>query len=119
MQKIINQILEGNFDYENGSLDFSCLKMEISLHRGEDYEGSFRVYAAPGKFTAGHVTSSDLRMECLTEEFVGTNEEIAFCFHGKYMEEGEVVKGNFYIVSNQGEYYLPVVVSMEDRKSVV
>lgn len=113
MQKIINQILEGNFDYENGSLDFSCLKIEISLHRGEDYEGSFRVYAAPGKFTAGHVTSSDLRMECLTEEFVGTNEEIAFCFHGKYMEEGEVVKGNFYIVSNQGEYYLPFVVSME------
>ncbi len=113
MQKIIDQILEGNFDYENGSLDFSCLKIDISLHYGESYEGSFRVYAPTGKFTAGQVTSSDLRMECLTGEFVGTDEEIAFCFHGEHMEEGEVVKGNFYIVSNQGEYYLPFVVSME------
>lgn len=113
MQKIIDQILEGNFDYENGSLDFSCLKIDISLRRGENYEGSFRVYAPAGNFTAGHVTSSDLRMECLRSEFVGTDEEIAFRFHGEYMEEGEVVKGNFYIVSNQGEYYLPFVVSME------
>ncbi|MDE5680277.1 MAG: hypothetical protein K2I01_07615, partial [Lachnospiraceae bacterium] len=23
------------------------------------------------------------------------------------MEEGEVVKGEFYVISNQGEYYLP------------
>lgn len=113
MQKIIDQILEGNFDYENGSLDFSCLKIDISLRRGESYEGSFRVYAPAGKFTAGHVTSSDLRMECLRSEFVGADEEIAFRFHGEYMEEGEVVKGNFYIVSNQGEYYLPFVVSVE------
>ncbi len=113
MQKIIDQILEGNFDYENGSLDFSCLKIDISLHRGESYEGSFRVYAPSGKFTAGRVTSSDLRMECITAEFVGTDEEIAFRFHGEHMEEGEVVKGNFYVVSNQGEYYLPFVVSME------
>jgi len=113
MQKIIDQILEGNFDYENGSLDFSCLKIDISLHRGESCEGSFRVYASTENFTAGRVTSSDLRMECLTEEFVGTDEEIAYCFHGEHMEEGEVVKGNFYIVSNRGEYYLPFVVSME------
>lgn len=113
MQKIIDQILEGNFDYENGSLDFSCLKIDISLRHGESYEGSFRIYAPAGKFTTGHVTSSDLRMECLRPEFVGTDEEIAFRFHGEYMEEGEVVKGNFYIVSNQGEYYLPFVVSME------
>lgn len=113
MQKIIDQILEGNFDYENGSLDFSCLKIDISLRHGESYEGSFRVYAPAGKFTTGSVTSSDLRMECLRPEFVGTDEEIAFRFHGEQMEEGEVVKGNFYIVSNQGEYYLPFVVSVE------
>lgn len=34
MQKVINQIMEENFDYENGSLDFSCAKIEISLNRG-------------------------------------------------------------------------------------
>ncbi|MGN0167236.1 MAG: DUF5717 family protein [Acetatifactor sp.] len=113
MQKIINQILEGNFDYENGSLDFSCAKIELSLHKGEQYEGSFHILAPQGQFTSGRVTSSDLRMECLTDDFVGCNEEIFFCFHGENLEEGDVVKGNFYVVSNQGEYYLPFVVSIE------
>lgn len=53
MQKIINQILEGNFEYENGSLDFSCEKIELSLAKGESCEGSFRVYATPGQFATG------------------------------------------------------------------
>ena len=113
MQKIIEQILEGNFDYENGSLDFSCSKIDICLRGERTYEGSFRIFAPSGKYTTGHVTSSDLRMECITTEFVGTDEEITFCFHGEHLEEGEVVKGSFDIVSNQGEYYLPFVVSVE------
>ncbi len=113
MQEIINQIAEENFDYENGSLDFSCTKIEISLHEGEIFEGSFRIYGDQGQFTNGRVLSSDLRMECLTREFVGCDEEIMFCFHGEKLEAGDVVKGNFYVISNRGEYYLPFVVSVE------
>lgn len=113
MQKIINQILEGNFDYENGSLDFSCSKIEITLHQGEVYEGSFHIYAPQGSSASGAVISSDLRMECLTEEFVGSDEEIFYCFHGEHLEDGDVVKGSFYVVSNQGEYYLPFVATVE------
>lgn len=113
MQEIINQIAEENFDYENGSLDFSCTKIEISLHEGERFEGSFRIYGDQGQFTNGRVLSSDLRMECLTREFVGCDEEILFCFHGENLEAGDVVKGNFYVISNRGEYYLPFVVSVE------
>lgn len=113
MQKLINQILEGNFDYENGSLDFSCAKIEISVKKDEIYEGSFHIYGTPGMFTGGSVISSDWRMECLNKEFIGTDEEIFFRFHGTTLEEGDVVKGNFYIISNQGEYYIPFVVNVE------
>lgn len=115
MQKVIEQIMEENFDYENGSLDFSCAKIEISLSRGEVYEGSFRIYAGQGQYTNGTVLSSDLRMECLTKEFIGCDEEILFRYHGENLEEGDVVKGNFYVISNQGEYYLPFVVSVEHK----
>lgn len=113
MQKIINQILEGNFDYENGSLDFSCAKIELTLQKGMLYDGSFIINAGAGRLVNGFVYSSDYRMECLTPEFTGSRVEIAFCFHGENMEEGDVVKGSFWVVSNQGEYYLPFVVSIE------
>lgn len=113
MQEIIRRILDGDFDYENGSLDFSCSKIELSLNKESVYEGSFYINAPLGKFTNGYVVSSDLRMECLTPEFSGNNAEIAYCFHGEHMEEGDVVKGAFYVISNRGEYYLPFVVSVE------
>lgn len=113
MQKMIDQILKGNFDYENGSLDFSCKNIELTLKKGEQREGTFHILSTPGRFTSGLVVSSDLRMECLTEEFTGCDEEIAFCFHGENLDEGDVVKGSFYVISNHGEYYLPFVVSVE------
>lgn len=113
MQKIIDQILEGDFDYESGSLDFSCAKIEFVIRKGGQYEGSFRIYAPSGVYTAGTVSSSDWRMECLTGEFSGAEDEISFRFHGEKLEEGDVVKGTFDIISNQGEYYLPFVASVE------
>lgn len=113
MQGMIDRILEEKFDYDNGSLDFSCAKIEISIPAGSTYEGSFRLNSASGILTEGYVSTTDLRMECLTSAFSGSDEEIAFCFHGEYMEEGEVVKGAFNVVSNLGEYYLPFVVSVE------
>lgn len=113
MQEIIDQILEGNFDYENASLDFSCTKIEIALQERQDYEGSFRILSTSTALTTGYIHSSDLRMECLTPEFSGADEEILFCFHGENMEEGDVIKGDFTIVSSNGEYYLPFVVTME------
>ncbi|MDE6128717.1 MAG: hypothetical protein K2G16_05945 [Lachnospiraceae bacterium] len=113
MEEVIERILEGNFEYENGSLDFSCTKLELTIRRGERSEGSFRIFGEKGRLTQGRVISSDGRMECMTAEFVGSEEEIFYCFHGEHLEEGEVVKGEFYVISNQGEYYLPFVVNVE------
>ncbi len=113
MQELIDRILEGNFDYENGTLDFSCAKIEINIPVGESFEGSFRVRSTPGTLTDGYISTTDFRMECLTPTFHGSDEEIAFCFHGENMEEGDVVKGVFNVISNHGEYYLPFIVSIE------
>ena len=67
---------------------------------------SFNITVTSDGFTNGYVTTSDIRMECLNTEFIGTDEDISYCFHGETLEEGDVVKGNFYIISNHGEYYL-------------
>ena len=112
MREVVEQILENTYDYEKGTLDFSCTKLELELRQRENYEGSFVIYSPEGRYTKGYVSSTDLRMECLTTEFVGDQEEIHFCFHGELLEEGEVTKGEFCVVSNRGEYYLPYVVTV-------
>lgn len=112
MRECVEQILEGKYDYETSSLDFSCAKVELTLQSGDIYEGSFHIYSSAAGFVRGYVSSTDMRMECLTTEFTGDGEEILYRFHGEHMQEGEVARGNFCIISNQGEYYLPFVVSV-------
>ena len=63
MRQVIEEILHGKFNFENGSLDFSCPRIELSLHADTACEGFFLVYGPQGQVTEGHVVSSDLRME--------------------------------------------------------
>lgn len=112
MQDVVSQILDENYGYETGTLDFSCAKMEFCVDSGCVYEGSFTVMSPGGQLTTGYVIASDLRMECLTKRFTGSREEIHFCFHAEQLEEGETRNGAFQIISNQGEYSLPFVVSV-------
>lgn len=112
MRQVIEEILNGKFNFDNGSLDFSCPRIEISLHADETVEDFFTVYGPAGRMTEGYVVSSDLRMECVTQSFSGSQDEIHYRFDAEGMEEGEEVKGAFNIISNQGEYYLPFTVSV-------
>lgn len=112
MEETIANLREGNFDAQKGSLDFSCTRLELTLFQGENLEGSFKVYGPKDRLTKGRVYSSEPRMHCLTKEFFGEEEEIGYVFDGEGLEEGEVLKGEFYFISNQGEYYLPFVVSV-------
>ncbi len=112
MRQVIEEILHGKFNFESGSLDFSCPRIELSLHADTACEGFFLVYGPEGQVTEGHVTSSDLRMECVTRTFSGSQDEILYRFDAAGMEAGEEVRGSFHVISNHGEYYLPFSVSI-------
>ncbi|MCM1123562.1 MAG: DUF5717 family protein [Eubacterium sp.] len=112
MRQVVEEILNGKFNTGNGSLDFSCPRIELSLHADKVVEDFFMVYGPAGRMTEGYVVSSDLRMECLTQTFCGSQEEIHYRFDSHGMEAGEEVKGAFNVISNQGEYYLPFSVTI-------
>lgn len=94
-------------------LEFSDISLELSLKQGETAEGSFTIYA-PGDVPAeGWIASSQMQMECLAEEFIGTKETIPYRFSAKGMEPGDVLEGAFFIITNYGEYELPYRVTVE------
>ena len=96
MRQVVEEILQGKFNVDSGSLDFSCPRIELSLHADTACEGFFLVYGPKGQVTEGHVVQ----------------DEILYRFDARGMEVGEEVRGNFYIISNHGEYYLPFRVSI-------
>ena len=118
VRQAAEEILNGKFNVDNGSLDFSCPRIDISLHADTVTEDSFTIYGPVGQMTEGYVVSSDLRMECMTQSFGGSQDEIHYRFDSHGMEVGEEVKGAFNIISNQGEYYLPFSVSITPQTVV-
>ena len=115
MQDTIEKILEGNFNRGIRSLDFSDPVIELSLHEGENYEGSFTIFGPENEVTEGVVSSTRLRMKCLVNRFSGPKEEILYFFDASGMTEGDTIKGEFRIISNQGEYYVPYDVKIVSR----
>lgn len=114
MQDAVERILEGKFNSDAHSLDFSSPVMELTLKENESLEGSFFIYGPEGGVTEGTVSSSRLRMRCLVDHFSGQQEEIPYSFDASGMMAGETLKGEFRIISNQGEYYIPYTVKVEE-----
>lgn len=113
MREAIDRILEGNFNNDIHSLDFSSPVIEVTLQPEEQYEGSFTILGRTNVFTEGTVSSTRMRMKCLVDHFTGTQEEIPYSFDAKGMVQGDEVKGEFRIVSNQGEYFIPYDVKIQ------
>lgn len=109
---VVDEILDGKFHTEDGSLEFSCQRVTLSLQADAACEGSFFVYGPEGAVTEGQVSASDLRMECVSTRFGGSQDEIFYRFHTAGMEAGEEVSGSFHFISNRGEYYLPFEVKV-------
>ncbi|MCR4901499.1 MAG: DUF5717 family protein [Butyrivibrio sp.] len=112
MNKIVEQLMRGQFQYEDRNLNFSVPRLELTLSSGENAEGFFTIYGPTGLRTEGTVFSTELRMEVLTNSFSGSQYDVAYRFDSTGLAGGEVIKGDFRIISNQGEYLLPFVVNI-------
>ena len=115
MREVVDRILEGNFNNDVHSLSFSSPLIELKLEPGEKYEGSFTIFGKPNVMTEGTVSTTELRMKCLVESFTGTEEEIPYVFDAAGMIKGDSLKGEFRVISNQGEYLIPYHVEIDSE----
>lgn len=113
MREIVDKLVNGFFEYENRKLTISESKIELSLHADEVYKGSFHVTSVDGVLIKGCLYSSDVRMQLLTTEFEDADTEILYEYTAVGLSEGDVQKGDIYVVSDSGEYYLPYIINVD------
>jgi hypothetical protein len=116
LRDCIDRILKGQFEYDRGELSFSFPHLELNIQEGEEIEGSFTITGPSEKMSEGTVSSTEIRMEVLTDSFSGEKSEVSYRFRGEGLSGGDVIKGHFRIVSNRGEYMLPFSVTVEQPK---
>ena len=107
----LEKYINGQFEYELPEVMLSTSRVECSMYQGENFKGSFEINGT--KEILGYITVSSPRMRCFRNSFKGTKNVIEFEFDSRGMQEGEVVKGKFDIISNGGEYSLPFVANIE------
>ena len=112
MRKRIQQLANGKFDNNGPKLSLSTEKIELEVLEGKDETGSFVITSTNQVKMRGIIYSSNPRMECLTPQFEGEEVRIRYQFHSEGLIEGDIQKGEFFIVCNQGEYNLSFVVSV-------
>lgn len=106
MYKRIEELAEGKVHNVMPMLSFEPEQVRLEPVEGSTTAGSFMISSINKVPMKGIVYSTDLRMEIKNPQFQGENVQIRYEFHGNYMQEGEVATGDFFIISNGGEYNL-------------
>ena len=114
MRRRIQQLARGKFEHLKPSLSISVDKIDITAMEGNDISGDFVITSTNHVPMRGIVYSSNPRMECLTPQFEGEEIRIRYQFHSYGLIEGDIQKGEFCIVVEQGEYNLSFVVSVKN-----
>lgn len=106
MYRRIEELAEGKVHTVLPLLSFIPEQVQLELVEGTSTNGSFTIESMNDIPMKGVIYSTDLRMEIKNPQFQGEKAEIRYEFHGDYMQEGEVATGDFFIISNGGEYNL-------------
>jgi len=101
---------------DNTSLDFSCPRLEQTVKKDEITSGTFQIFTTGGKENKGYLYATDMRVQFQEPAFSSNEVQVQYLFNGKGLEEGEVVKGEIYVVSEKGEYFLPFVFTIDQMK---
>lgn len=112
MSDKISSYIAGEFDYEGGSLVFSCSKIELNLKPGEIIEDSFTMKEQSGQIIHVKVYSSNMVMKCNQEVYEGDEVIVSYKADTTGKNSGDVIKGEFQIISDMGEYVIPYVISI-------
>lgn len=112
MRERINRLARGIVENEAPRLGISCRAMEEAVRMNTVTRGEFYVYS-DGIPLKGLIYSSNYRVRVFNEAFGGVKNKINFEVNSNYLENGDAIKGCFYLVTNGGEAEIPYVFSVE------
>ncbi|MCR5675277.1 MAG: DUF5717 family protein [Lachnospiraceae bacterium] len=112
MEEAVKRYLEDAPEAEREGIALSSEHLFLTIDPGETAEASFVVTSLDDRPAEGFVTVDEPRFRVLTPGFFGVNEEVGFQVRTDGLQGGDRVEASFSIISDAGEAYLPVTVSV-------
>ena len=107
MRRRIEQLLNGNFEYEVAPLLLSPERVEGSAGENSVFAGSFDVQTADERKSRCFIYASNARVLLDPVTLYGSKARVDFRVNLRGLEPGDRVEGVFTVCSDRGEYELP------------
>jgi len=112
MKKIMEQLLEGKYEYVVPKLRLSTPAITVLVKVGEDYQGDFFFGTKDNSIVKGMLFSSNRRIILSRDSFTGNTIPIAYRVDLSGLEAGDICQGTIIICSNLGEYKIPIEITV-------
>ncbi len=112
MKEKIDQYAKGIFEYHMPEVVLGTSELSVTVDAGEIVQGSFRISNSKGRSMRGIVCTDCSGMILEKESFSGQENDISFAFRGTYCQPGDIIKGEFQILSDCGVAVLPFTVTV-------
>ena len=107
MRERINRLARGIVDGGVPGLMIKPERLEGSFGAGQTIKGEFLVQSTNDLYIKGLVYSSNERVRAVNDAFGGLRSHIIYEADTRCMEDGDEIKGSFYLVTNGGEREIP------------
>ncbi len=97
---------------DGGVLEVSESRIELSVGEDEVCDGEIRVRSGSGREVHVFCYSDHYRMQCRVNEFIGREGTLNYRFDAAGLDVGSIVKGEFCLLSEAGEYHIPFSVTV-------
>lgn len=115
LRELLEQIQMDGYRPPAGQLHISETEVLIEAECGEKADGFFQIFSEEDNPVEGYVLTSEERMQC-TPRFCGTKEQIEYRFDAGGLVQAEQRRGSFYLLTTLGEYEIPYLVKIKERK---
>ena len=113
MKNKIFKLAKGDFLTDDPEVILGASRIIFRVGEGDVYEGCLTLKDSHGGPLRGLVYTSLMRLKLKTQGFDSVSPEIAFSFDARGLKPGRSVTGQITVVTNGGEYSLPVTAIIE------
>ena len=117
MREKINRLAKGIVDFQNPEFLIVPEKLNEHIPAQEISRGEINLASSNGLSMKGLVYSSHYRVKVLTEAFGGLRSRILYEIDTTYLENGDQIRGSFFLVTNGGEKEIPFVFQVQSGTS--
>ena len=100
-------------DFQNPEFLIVPEKLNEHIPAQEISRGEINLASSNGLSMKGLVYSSHYRVKVLTEAFGGLRSRILYEIDTTYLENGDQIRGSFFLVTNGGEKEIPFVFQVQ------